>query len=115
MRSPDVHKNGTLESYENVPERNGEPEVGTWQCIKENPKVVLWTLYANLGAMMIGYDNLTLAVCLSMPAFQYGVSQFPIALRESNLPTEKSLPSRSTGTPSYRPTGSPSGTRSSTS
>lgn len=42
-----------------------------WQCMKENPKVMLYTLYANLGSLMIGYDNLSLAVCLAMPAFQY--------------------------------------------
>lgn len=42
-----------------------------WQCIKENPKIVLYVLYANIGSIMIGYDNLSLAVCLAMPAFQY--------------------------------------------
>ena len=50
----------------------GLPEVqmSAWQCIKENPKIVLCSLYANIGAVMIGYDNLALAVCLAMPAFQ---------------------------------------------
>jgi hypothetical protein len=47
-----------------------ENDESAWQCMKNNPMVVLWTLYANIGAIMIGYDNLTLAVCLSMPAFQ---------------------------------------------
>jgi hypothetical protein len=71
---PAMSKNEVSDTYEYVPESanggNGGEAVGTWQCIKENPKIVLWTLYANIGAMMIGYDNLTLAVCLSMPAFQ---------------------------------------------
>lgn len=45
-------------------------ETTAWQCIKQNPKVVLYVLYANIGSIMIGYDNLSLAVCLAMPAFQ---------------------------------------------
>lgn len=44
--------------------------ISAWRCIKENPKIILYTLYANIGALMIGYDNLTLSVCLAMPAFQ---------------------------------------------
>jgi hypothetical protein len=54
-----------------------EDDESAWQCIKGNPMVVLWTLYANIGAMMIGYDNLTLAVCLSMPAFQSVFFHYP--------------------------------------
>ena len=49
---------------------NPEDSMSTWQCLKENPKIILWTLYANIGALMIGYDNLTLSVCLAMPSFQ---------------------------------------------
>ncbi|KAK0611311.1 hypothetical protein B0T14DRAFT_594440 [Immersiella caudata] len=41
-----------------------------WQCIARNPKVVLWTLYANVGSTLVGYENLALSVCLAMPAFQ---------------------------------------------
>jgi hypothetical protein len=47
-----------------------EDEMSAWQCIRRNPKIILCSLYANIGAVMIGYDNLTLAVCLAMPAFQ---------------------------------------------
>lgn len=47
-----------------------EHRMSPWQCMKENPKVVLCTIYANIGSIMIGYDNLSLAVCLAMPAFQ---------------------------------------------
>lgn len=45
-------------------------KMSAWTCIKQNPKVVLCALYANIGAVMVGYDNLALAVCLAMPAFQ---------------------------------------------
>ncbi|KAK0654901.1 general substrate transporter [Cercophora newfieldiana] len=41
-----------------------------WQCIARNPKVLLWTLYANIGSTLVGYENLALSVCLAMPAFQ---------------------------------------------
>jgi hypothetical protein len=47
-----------------------EDQMSAWQCIRHNPKIVLCSLYANIGAIMIGYDNLALAVCLAMPAFQ---------------------------------------------
>ncbi|CVL00441.1 related to maltose permease [Fusarium mangiferae] len=41
-----------------------------WQCILENPKIAAWTLYANVGSALVGYENLALSVCLAMPAFQ---------------------------------------------
>ena len=70
-----------------------------WRCLIENPKIVLWTLYANrgsdffdshipfcanpriltskVGSTLVGYENLALSVCLSMPAFQC-VSSSPL-------------------------------------
>ncbi|WAO94388.1 Maltose permease [Fusarium falciforme] len=42
----------------------------TWQCLKANPKIVMWTLWANIGPLMVGYENLAMSVCLAMPAFQ---------------------------------------------
>ncbi|KAF5672021.1 maltose permease [Fusarium heterosporum] len=42
----------------------------TWECLKTNPKIVLWTLWANIGPLMVGYENLAMSVCLAMPAFQ---------------------------------------------
>ncbi|XEV05020.1 hypothetical protein FSHL1_010307 [Fusarium sambucinum] len=42
----------------------------TWECARKNPKAILWALYANLGATLVGYENLALAVCLALPAFQ---------------------------------------------
>lgn len=41
-----------------------------WKTVVANPKIVLCCLYANIGAMMYGFDNLALSLCLSMPAFQ---------------------------------------------
>ncbi len=66
LHHEDAH---TLGGAASVPE-NPEDEMSAWQCIKTNPKIVLCALYANIGALMIGYDNLALNVCLSMPAFQ---------------------------------------------
>ncbi|KAF5644085.1 maltose permease [Fusarium sp. NRRL 52700] len=45
-------------------------EMTTWECAKKNPKAILWAIYANLGATLVGYENLALAVCLALPAFQ---------------------------------------------
>ncbi|KAM0230813.1 hypothetical protein ACHAP5_011257 [Fusarium lateritium] len=45
-------------------------QTSTWECAKKNPKAILWALYANLGATLVGYENLALAVCLALPAFQ---------------------------------------------
>ncbi|KAF5970911.1 maltose permease [Fusarium coicis] len=45
-------------------------EMSTWECAKKNPKAILWAIYANLGATLVGYENLALAVCLALPAFQ---------------------------------------------
>ncbi|KAK7186469.1 hypothetical protein DPSP01_002103 [Paraphaeosphaeria sporulosa] len=47
-----------------------EDHQSAWQCIRANPKISLWTLWANIGSIMIGYENLALSVCLAMPAFQ---------------------------------------------
>jgi hypothetical protein len=55
---------------EAAPAGLAEDDMTAWQCIRRNPKIILCSLYANIGAVMIGYDNLTLAVCLAMPAFQ---------------------------------------------
>jgi hypothetical protein len=49
---------------------DADTTISPWQCIKQNPKIVLITLWANIGSIMVGYDNLSLSVCLAMPAFQ---------------------------------------------
>lgn len=61
-----------------VEEVNGDENVAhgekgernSFQGLKDHPKVLLFCLFANLGALMYGFDNLALSVCLSMPAFQ---------------------------------------------
>lgn len=71
--------------FEHV-ETNPEETMTAWECISRNPKVLLWTLYANstpspflssqhvltppVGSTLVGYENLALSVCLAMPAFQ---------------------------------------------
>ncbi|CAI4213177.1 unnamed protein product [Parascedosporium putredinis] len=45
--------------------------ISAWQSIKLNPKIVFWSLFANIGSIVVGYENLALAVCLAMPAFQH--------------------------------------------
>ncbi|EEY15969.1 conserved hypothetical protein [Verticillium alfalfae VaMs.102] len=47
-----------------------EQRMSPWECMRQNPKIVLLTLYANIGSAMVGYENLALSVCLAMPAFQ---------------------------------------------
>ncbi|KAK6844158.1 hypothetical protein PG995_014268 [Apiospora arundinis] len=47
-----------------------DDQKSAWRCIRDNPKISLWTLYANIGSIMIGYENLALSVALAMPAFQ---------------------------------------------
>ena len=45
-------------------------EGGPWKTLAKNPKIILLSVFANLGALMYGYDNLALSLCLSMPACQ---------------------------------------------
>lgn len=56
--------------HDEVAEVDTTTELTPWRCLKANPKIVLWTLYANIGSTMVGYENLALSVCLAMPAFQ---------------------------------------------
>lgn len=79
-----------------------DKEMTAWECIRANPKIVLWTIYANskesmcltpeyladqggphlVGSTMVGYENLALSICLAMPAFQL-VPGFTSTLRET--------------------------------
>jgi SP family general alpha glucoside:H+ symporter-like MFS transporter len=45
-------------------------EVGVIRTLMANPKIIGLALFANLGAIMYGYDNLALSLCLSMYPFQ---------------------------------------------
>ncbi|KAM0552371.1 hypothetical protein ACHAPJ_007931 [Fusarium lateritium] len=60
-------KSGTIHDEHIVIQQDSET---TWDCLKANPKIVLWTLWANIGPLMVGYENLAMSVCLAMPAFQ---------------------------------------------
>ncbi|KAK6218437.1 hypothetical protein QIS74_06317 [Colletotrichum tabaci] len=56
--------------------RETDRQMSAWQCLRQNPKIVFWTLYANsklslpIGSTLVGFENLALSVCLAMPAFQ---------------------------------------------
>lgn len=55
---------------ETAPSIGGDPDTYTvWQTIKDNPVILLCCFYANIGAFMYGFDNITLSLCLDMPAF----------------------------------------------
>ena len=49
---------------------NGSSKGNAWATLKKNPKIVACCIFANLGALMYGFDNLALSICLSMPAFE---------------------------------------------
>ncbi|PWY75355.1 MFS general substrate transporter [Aspergillus heteromorphus CBS 117.55] len=46
------------------------PPRSTWDALRDNPWVVLFCLYGNIGALMYGFDNLVLSLALSMTAFE---------------------------------------------
>ncbi|KXH49245.1 hypothetical protein CSIM01_13113 [Colletotrichum simmondsii] len=50
--------------------READRHMSPMKCLWDNPKVLLWTIYANFGSTLIGFENLALSVCLAMPAFQ---------------------------------------------
>ncbi|KAH0433877.1 maltose permease [Colletotrichum camelliae] len=50
--------------------READRQMSPMECLRRNPKIALWTLYANVGSCLVGFENLALSVCLAMPAFQ---------------------------------------------
>lgn len=48
---------------------NDDDNSTIWKTIKNNPVILLCCLYANLGAFMYGFDNITLSLCLDMAPF----------------------------------------------
>lgn len=61
---------------DNLPAESPSSEAGTnpndagvLKTLKDNPIVLLCCLYANLGACMYGFDNITLSLCLNMAPF----------------------------------------------
>ncbi|KAJ5682956.1 hypothetical protein N7462_006121 [Penicillium macrosclerotiorum] len=72
-------KSSHLEDVSSTQEELGQgestgQELTAWQCLAQNPWVILYCLYGNLGALMYGFDNLVLSLALSMSGFdkQYG-------------------------------------------
>lgn len=48
---------------------DADEDIGVWKTLVNNPIVILCALYGNIGALMYGFDNITLSLCLDMPAF----------------------------------------------
>lgn len=46
-----------------------EDDLGVCRTLINNPVIVLCVLYGNIGALMYGFDNISLSLCLDMPAF----------------------------------------------
>lgn len=46
-----------------------EDGLGVAQTLLKNPIIVLCALYGNIGALMYGFDNITLTLCLNMQPF----------------------------------------------
>ena len=46
-----------------------EDGLGVTQTLLKNPIIVLCALYGNIGALMYGFDNITLTLCLNMQPF----------------------------------------------
>lgn len=59
-----------LENVANLPDESSECNTSPWKCLADNPWVILFCLYGNLGALMYGFDNLVLSLALSMPGFE---------------------------------------------
>ncbi|KAK3944421.1 general substrate transporter [Diplogelasinospora grovesii] len=51
-----------------------DPDLGILRTIFKHPVILLCCIYANIGALMYGFDNITLSLCLSMQPFieQFG-------------------------------------------
>ncbi|KAK6079034.1 Alpha-glucosides permease MPH2 [Seiridium cupressi] len=64
----EVHKANAFHHEEVIEEV--DHQMSPWQCLMQNPKIVAWSMFANIGSCLVGYENLVLSVCLAMPAFQ---------------------------------------------
>ncbi|KAF7900678.1 uncharacterized protein EAF01_007980 [Botrytis porri] len=51
-------------------------DLSIWQTIKDNPSIVLCCIYANMGALTLGFDNIALSLCLNMVPFHFFRAQF---------------------------------------
>lgn len=48
---------------------SSEADKGIWQLIKENPRVIIITFFANCGSFLFGYDVLVQGAVTALPAF----------------------------------------------
>lgn len=66
-----MNENETAEAHQTVPyiTEPNSTDFSVWETIKKNPVIVLYCFYANLGAFMYGFDNITLSLCLDMVPF----------------------------------------------
>lgn len=44
-------------------------ELGIWETIRNHPNIIFCCIFANLGALMYGFDNISLSLCLTMGPF----------------------------------------------
>ncbi|OJJ95047.1 hypothetical protein ASPACDRAFT_1860426 [Aspergillus aculeatus ATCC 16872] len=63
-----VDSNEAQDHDQQLAHNDGPPS--TWTALRQNPLIILFCLYANVGALMYGFDNLILSLSLSMPAFE---------------------------------------------
>jgi len=69
------HKGGQTEYVEDVGHAqlsavDAQEEYGSmWKELIANPKIVACAMFANIGAIMYGYDSLSTSLCLSMEPF----------------------------------------------
>lgn len=48
-----------------------EDNLGILATLIKNPIVILCVMYGNVGALMYGFDNISLSLCLDMQPFMY--------------------------------------------
>lgn len=48
---------------------NDDENSTAWKALKHSPYILACCFYANLGAFMYGFDNITLSLCLDMAPF----------------------------------------------
>ncbi|KAJ5167493.1 uncharacterized protein N7482_006274 [Penicillium canariense] len=69
------HLEDVASVQEAVPENPTRSNSTPWRCLAQNPWIILFCLYGNLGALMYGFDNLVLSLALSMPGFEMQFGQ----------------------------------------
>ena len=47
-----------------------QPHVSTAKVLATNPRIIALSIFANVGALMYGFDTMSLSLCLSMTAFE---------------------------------------------